>query len=56
LYNKWNLEVILKNPVYRGFVKFNDQLLPGVHPPLIDEETWNKVRAIVAYHTSKRGS
>jgi len=56
LYNKWNLEVILKNPVYRGFVKFNDQLLPGVHPPSIDEETWNKVRAIVAYHTSKRGS
>ncbi len=55
LYNKWNLEVILKNPVYRGFVKFNDQLLPGIHPPLIDEETWNKVRAIVALHAAKHG-
>jgi len=55
LYNKWNLEVILKNPVYRGYVKFNDQLLPGIHPPLIDEETWNKVRAIVALHAAKHG-
>jgi site-specific DNA recombinase len=55
LYNKWNLEVILKNPVYRGFVKFNEQLLPGSHPALIDEETWEKVRTIVAYHTTKHG-
>src|SRR5262249_45834763 len=55
LYNKWNLEVILKNPVYRGYVKFNEELLPGLHPALIDEETWNRVRAIVAHHAAKHG-
>jgi DNA invertase Pin-like site-specific DNA recombinase len=56
LYNKWNLEVILKNPVYRGFVKLNDQLLPGSHPALIDEATWNKVRAIVTHNVTRHGS
>jgi DNA invertase Pin-like site-specific DNA recombinase len=55
LYNKWNLEVILKNPVYRGFVKFNEQLLPGSHPALIDEATWDKVRSIVTYHAAQQG-
>ncbi len=55
MFDKWNLEVILKNPVYRGFVKFEGQLYPGRHQPIIDEETWNTVQAIIAKHAAKHG-
>jgi hypothetical protein len=55
LFDKWNVLVILKNPVYRGFVKYNGQLFPGKHAPLIDEGIWKQVQAIVSRHAEKRG-
>lgn len=55
LFDKWNVLVILNNPVYRGFVKYKEQLFPGRHEPLVDAETWEKVQAIMARHGAKRG-
>ncbi len=33
---------IIKNPVYLGKIKYKGQLYNGKHPPLIDEELFNK--------------
>ncbi|KAB8333678.1 recombinase family protein [Scytonema tolypothrichoides VB-61278] len=55
LFDKWNVQAILKNQVYRGYVKYNGQLFPGKHAPLIDEATCQKVEAIMGRHAAKRG-
>ena len=39
---------ILKNPYYKGYVKHRDQVYPGEHEAIIDENTWNKVQDIFA--------
>jgi hypothetical protein len=55
LFDKWNVLVMLKNPVYRGFVKYKEQRFPGRHEPLIDADTWEQVQAMMAGHAAKRG-
>jgi DNA invertase Pin-like site-specific DNA recombinase len=35
---------ILVNPVYRGLVVHDGEEFPGLHEPIIDEETWEKVQ------------
>lgn len=36
---------ILRNPLYKGFVRHNDALYRGQHEPLIDPETWDAMQA-----------
>lgn len=55
LFDKWNVQAILKNQVYRGYVKYNGQLFPGRHAALIDEVAWDKVHTIISRHAEKRG-
>jgi site-specific DNA recombinase len=55
LFDKWNVLSMLKNEVYRGFVKYNKQLFPGRHEPLVDQATWDAVQQVIARHAGKRG-
>lgn len=49
---------ILKNPVYYGYFRWNGQILPGIHQPLTEKSTWDKVQEIMAgkvrYKPNKR--
>lgn len=44
--DKRKVHKILKRPIYKGFVKWNDNLFKGIHQPLITETKWEKVQAI----------
>jgi site-specific DNA recombinase len=41
------LQLILTNPAYRGLVRWNGDTHPGLHEPLIDEETFEKAQMIM---------
>lgn len=36
--------VMLRNKLYIGMVKYNDEEFQGLHEPIIDMDTWNKVQ------------
>lgn len=38
------LQLILTNPAYRGLVRWKNDTHPGLHEPLIDEETFEKAQ------------
>jgi site-specific DNA recombinase len=42
------LQLILANPAYRGLIRWNDNLHQGLHEPLVDEDTFERARAILA--------
>lgn len=46
LWDKKQIHKILHNPVYVGKVKWNDDLYPGIHPPLISAKCFEQVQAI----------
>ncbi len=55
--NKYSLTriiYILKNYVYVGKVNFQGQVYQGQQPPIIDEETFNKVQAKLAHNRLDR--
>ncbi|MEU0081406.1 recombinase family protein [Micromonospora tulbaghiae] len=43
-----NVKKVLRNPVYLGKVVAGDQVLPGLHTPLVDEQTWDRVQRRLA--------
>ncbi|MEQ1801916.1 MAG: recombinase family protein [Gammaproteobacteria bacterium] len=43
-----HIYLILKNPVYAGRIRHKDQTYPGLHPPIIDPETWQRVQDQIA--------
>lgn len=45
-WGKTALDQILRNPTYRGLVRFNDERFKGEHKALIDEALFNKVQAV----------
>jgi len=60
---KWGshtVELILKNPLYYGFLRWEKYLKKGDYPPLIDQNTFTAVQAtikkrktIVRHHLKK---
>ncbi len=48
-----HLYLILKNPVYAGRIRHKEQTYPGLHPPLIDPDTWQRVQDQIA--TNRQG-
>ena len=44
------LHKILRNPYYKGMVRFKGKYHPGKHEPLVDEATWQKVQDIISSH------
>lgn len=41
------LQLILANPAYRGLVRWNGDTHPGLHEPLVDDQTFEKAQAIL---------
>jgi len=42
------LYTLLKNPLYIGKVRYQDQLYPGKHPPILAEALWENVQTLLA--------
>ncbi|GHU20336.1 recombinase RecB [Alphaproteobacteria bacterium] len=47
-----SVQRILKNPYYKGCVTHKDNVYPGEHEAIINEEIWNKVQEIFAHHAN----
>jgi hypothetical protein len=47
-FSRGQLYRILSHPAYRGMIIHGDQVYPGQHPPIIDQETWEGVQATLA--------
>lgn len=44
--DKRKVHKILNRPIYKGFVKWNENLFKGIHQPLVTETKWEKVQNI----------
>ena len=44
------LHKILRHPYYKGVISFQGVEYPGAHEPLVDEETWSQVQAMLDSH------
>jgi site-specific DNA recombinase len=45
--NKRLLSGVLKNPYYKGLIKWKGAYLPGAHTPLVSEELWDSVQDVL---------
>ncbi|MBO9400926.1 recombinase family protein [Shimia sp. R9_3] len=51
-----HIHKILTNPVYRGMIRHKDATYTGIHPAIIDEDLWNRVRdKLQAASVKRRG-
>jgi len=46
LWTAAKIDYVLRNPLYIGKIKWNKKSYPGIHQPLITEETFNRVQNI----------
>ena len=44
------LHRMLRHPYYKGTISFQGVEYPGAHEPLVDEETWSQVQAVLDSH------
>jgi site-specific DNA recombinase len=51
-FSRGHLYGLLSNPIYTGRIAHKDELYPGQHPALIDNETWTAVRNQLAANAS----
>ncbi|WP_454926418.1 recombinase family protein [Actinomyces oris] len=49
---KGRLHTLLRHPYYKGVVQFQGVEYAGKHEPLVDEETWQAVQAVLGSHRS----
>jgi hypothetical protein len=54
IFTKFAVEEMLQNDVYLGMVHCRGQSYPGKHEPLIDQETWAKMREVQAQRAGGR--
>jgi site-specific DNA recombinase len=45
-WSKTALDQILRNPIYSGYVRFNEQLYKGEHAAIVEESVFNKVQSV----------
>jgi site-specific DNA recombinase len=45
-WSKTALDQILRNPIYSGYVRFNEQLYKGDHAPIVKESLFQKVQSV----------
>src|SRR3981189_770 len=51
-FSRGHIYGLLANPIYTGQIAQKGELYPGLHPALIDNETWTAVRNQLAANTS----
>jgi site-specific DNA recombinase len=49
-----NLHRLLQHPYYIGMVRYRGHVYPGRHEPLVSEETWSKVQAVLRAQSEAR--
>jgi hypothetical protein len=53
LISRGHLYKILSNPIYLGRLTHKGQVHEGVHDPIVDRETWDRVQLLLAEHTQR---
>jgi DNA invertase Pin-like site-specific DNA recombinase len=53
LISRGHLYKMLSNPIYLGRLTHRGQVHEGVHYPIIDRETWDRVEALLAEHAQR---
>jgi len=53
-FSRGALYTILKNPAYIGKTKHKDKIYEGLHEPIIEDETWNRVQAQLSRNRLKK--
>ncbi len=48
------IKSIVENPIYKGCIRYQNQLYPGVHKPLVSEEVWQDASNTLAKYKPKR--
>ena len=51
LISRGHLYKILSNPIYIGRLTHKDQVHEGLHAPIVDQESWNRVQRRLAERT-----
>ena len=47
IWRRQGISIIVKNPFYKGYLKYNGEIHKGKHTPLIDEALWKKANTIL---------
>src|SRR5271169_4450910 len=53
LISRGHLYKILSNPIYRGRLTHKGQVHEGLHDPIVDQETWDRVQSLLAEHAQR---
>ncbi len=56
LWDKRQIHKILNHPVYLGKIRWNSQIFPGIHQPLVSESVFNQAQSIFAERKTHRES
>src|SRR5271167_2015783 len=54
LISRGHLYKILSNPIYVGRLIHKAQVHEGLHDPIVDQETWDRVQSLLAEHAQNR--
>ena len=54
LISRGHLYKILSNPIYLGQLTHKGQAHDGLHDPIVDQETWDRVQLLLAEHAQRR--
>jgi site-specific DNA recombinase len=54
LISRGHLYKILSNPIYLGRLTHKGQAHDGLHDPIVDQETWDRVQRLLAEHAQSR--
>lgn len=55
LFRSSNIQILLKNPTYMGKIRYENKLYPGLHEPIVNEETFLKVQELLKKNWKERG-
>ncbi len=55
-FTKNHVNHLLAHPIYTGRVRFQGEIYPGEHPPIVDEQTFQKVQDLMAKNAQTSGS
>ena len=47
VWRKQGVSLILKNPFYKGYIRYNDEMHKGKHEPLIEARIWDKANGVM---------
>ena len=53
LISRGHLYKILSNPIYLGRLTHKGQVHDGLHDPIVDQETWDRVQRLLAEHVQR---